>query len=151
MAFSCSKRFFINNNLLAVLLMSVSKACMVEHPFLEFLILCSSNLQNFHCPLQRGEVSFMDYLLEKDASFCTLKSFVLFCLFSFAVNVERTLSIKMPLCPSTEQKMNLLVTTDLVCEDEVEAWIYFKGHSHIFKNPILKHCCMFLKLLFSAS
>lgn len=73
-------------------------------------------------------------------------------LFSFAINVKRTLSIKMHLCPSTEEKKNLLVTTDLVCEDELElAWIYFKGHSCILKTPILKHCCMFFKLMFSAS
>lgn len=89
----------------------------------------------------------MDYLLGKGASFCTLKGF-LFCLFSFAIDVKRTLSKKTYLCPSTEQKMNLLVTTDLVREDKVEVWMYFKGCSRILKNPILKHC-VFFKLMFS--
>lgn len=125
---------------------------MVQHLFLEFLILCSSNSWNFHCSLQGGKVSLHGLPASRRCIFlyCEGLCFVLF-LFSFDISVKRTVSIKMRFCPSTEQKMNLLVTTDSVCENEVEAWIYFKGHSSILKYPLLKHCSMCLKLMFCSA
>lgn len=67
--------------------------------------------------------------------YCEGLCFVLF-IFSFDINVKRTLNIKMHFCPCTEQKINLLVTTDSACEHEVEAWIYFKSHSSILEYPL---------------
>lgn len=94
----------------------------------------------------------MDYLLGEDTSFCTVKGFVLFCFFfAFDINVKRALSVKMLFCLSTKQKMNLLVTTDSVHENELEAWIYFKGRSSVLKYPLLKRCSMSLKLPFSSA
>lgn len=75
---------------------------------------------------------FVDYLLGEDASFCTVKGFISF-FFSLDINIRRTLCIKMWFCLFTEQEMNLLVPTDSVNDNEVEAWIYFKRCSNILK------------------
>lgn len=107
---------------------------MVQHLFLEFLILCSSNLWNFHCSLLGGKVSLHGLPARRRYIFlyCEGFGFVLF-LFAFDINVKRTLSVKILFCPSTEQKMDLLVTTDSVHKNELETWIYFKGCSSVLK------------------